>query len=762
MDFNVTHKCRFPYDLIFAAKQLDAELANRLLANQQLLKDAEDSTPGLDTLLDEGNAILESFFTKNDASPEQRPTSEQSKLVSPDGSPTVDNKPSSSYDTSSSLKSTQDVVDTFGLLPDKSTEEQDEKFLTNAGIILFNNVVYLPGKQSGNPLYYDNIKILRRLYFSLDSNLAKTRDILKNNTKTTFVNTKLVLKVIPPKKPNVAYTVEELRTLLKLDYLTVDDFVVTPSFQCIVLLKTFLALDKQKAETLKNTGIASEELIGNVFHITDIDNSSSAIARYAYLGYKDEELSSILAGEDLVNNDPSTITTNIDNTKALVNKWISYIDFVVGRYRSFTPSNLRNSFNLLKTAITDITKKHKRSMTLNLFQVSTIRQKDIIDLLSSKHSDEKIEYLLQKRLDIDDIWFNPPDDELMNALKRSMDSAPPGSTYMSNKAINNIKISKISQKELLYMYSYLYVADDIIQNTRLNKKDFLSIRQQLVNFLARDPYSQSSLQQINPYAGTVLQGQPSAATPAGILTERMDVMKTLNFEEKKQAVKDSFQELFGIYPPEIAGPLSEIIDIVTSLFEKVLKAINLLVEQAKKLLLALKKRLDAFISKYLTLTGNASFEKSILKCAINWDIGLSTDILDRLFDFFFRFISQVLEFLAKLKKWIADLITKLLCFPVDILNNFLGKVQVSLPVACKIPRFSLGKQLETSLNNLKNVSTTQNFILQTFGRDIAKLRVNVSASTDKLQQFKASSNCSSAAGSNFMNASMLNVGVGIR
>lgn len=755
MALSVTHKCRFPNDLDFATKQLEAELANRVLANQELLKQVEDTTVGLDALMDEGTAILDSFFTKNDAPQTQRPQSEQANLISPDNAPTVDGQPSSSYDTSSSLRSTEDVADVYGLLPDNSTEEQDEKFITNAGIILFDTVGYLSGEQSGNPTYYSNIKNLRRLYFSLGTNLTKTWEILEKNTKPTIVLDKLDIRLIPRKSYNVAYTLDEIKKLLNLDYLTSNDVVVTHYFDSIVLLKTFLSVDKSKAEVLRTSSVAKEEIISNVFHFGSVDNSTAAISRYAFLGYTGAELGAILAGQDLAQSNLAAITSSLDSTRTYASKLVSYIDLVEAKFVTLSPTYIKSAFKQIKQDLGNLLVEHKKTISLSLFQVSVILQKDIRGSLALKHVDEKVEYLLRRRTDVNDLWFDAPDDEFLKNLRKVMDAAPVGSTSISNKAINNAVVGPISQKELLLMYADLYDALVVASAPSGGVPELALIRQYLTNILARNPETKA---QPDP---VILQGQPSAATPAGILTDRMDVPKTMNMDEKKKAVKDSFKELADMYPAGIAGPLSEIIDKITGLFEKAMKFINKLIAQAQKTIMKLKKRLDSFISKYLSLTGNASFSNSLLKCAINWDIGLSTDIIDRLFSFFFKIMAQILAFLSALKKWIYDLLQKILCLPVDLLNNFLGQVQVSLPSACKIPRFDLGKKLNTSMSNLKKVSTAQTFVLNSFGKDIAKLRIEVRAAGDKIGQFKSDSGCASSAGSNFMNASMLNVGVGV-
>lgn len=752
-------KCRFPHDLNYANQQINAELAKRTIANQALLQTAIDTTAGLGDLLDEGNKILDSFFTANDATPSQRPTSDRATLVSPNNVPTVDNQPSSSYNTSSSLTSSADIATVYGLLPDNSTEEQDEKFITNAGIILFDTVVYLPGAQSGNPVYYDNIEILRRLYFSLGENITQTKQILDNNTKTTFVLDQLNLQVIPPKQYNLAYTLDEINTLLNVDYLTGSDVVVAHDFSSIVLTTSFLATDKSKAEVLRTSSIAPEELVSNVFHFNSIDNSTSAIARYTFLGYTGDELGAILAGQDIEINNQAAITTNITATTTAATQLIDYINFIVSKYYKLSLQYRKLAFSQISSGIANLIKMQKQTISSSLFQVSVVLQPGVLDQLELIHTDAKIEYLLEKRQDVLDVWFTPPDDEFLKTLSRTMDAAPVGSTYISNQAINNAATSGISQQQLLLMYADMYdaqtVASNIDANGILTIPQLNQIVQYLGNLSARTPLVQTVPPQ------QILQGQPSAATPASVLIGWADIPKTMDFDTKKKAVTDSFKDLADMYPSSISGPLSEIITNVMNLFEKAMRAINIMIGQAQKKLLAMKKKLDSFISRHLSLIGNSSFSTSLLKCAVNWDIGLSTDILDQLFNFFLSFVGQLLAFLYALKTWIADLLNSILCMPVDLLNNFLGQVQIALPSACKIPKLSLGTKLTAALNGLKNVSTAQTFILQTFGKDIAKLRVEVRASPDKINQFKTSAGCASTAGANFMNASMLNVGVGV-
>ena len=100
--------------------------------------------------------------------------------------------------------------------------------------------------------------------------------------------------------------------------------------------------------------------------------------------------------------------------------------------------------------------------------------------------------------------------------------------------------------------------------------------------------------------------------------------------------------------------------------------------------------------------------------------------------------------------------------PVNLLNSFLGKLESALPSACRIPRFDLGPNLTTSLTKLVNVSFAKNLMLNSFDKDLIKLKMNVSAAPGRLGEFKTSALCQSPATSNFMNASNLNVSAGVK
>lgn len=739
----VTSKCKFPHDLNFAIKLLEDEIGARLLANQQLLKAAEDAmygilgTGGAGTLgsaLDQGNAILDELLANNGA-----------------GTPT-----------SSGITSGADVAKQYGLLPDNATDEDQEKFLANAGINLVDGVVYMSGDTSTNPTDIYNIENLRRLYFAVGKDLAKTEELISTSTKTIIVHDKLDLKILPPKKGRGPYDLYSLKELQEQfgNQITEDDFEYTADHRTVVLLTSFLAIDKMKTETMHDSGVSSDQFISNIFHLNGVDSSPSAVSRYMNMQYVGQELSAILAGDDRINIDFLNLISYTEELQADVGRIIPKIDRLEQIFANH-PENKNYDwfwtaldFYEVQQEVTKSVKKHEGLISATLFKVSTELQPDIITKLRSKHTDDKIKYMLESRPDILGIYFEPPDDLLMGHIAEKTSAALPGTTYISNQAVNKKTPSKMDKKVLLKMYCDLLDAETYLE-TR-TKNALSSARDSLWHYMGLKP-----LYTIDYRNKEIIQGQPSAASPSSILTPKLDVGKTMDIEKRKENVYGTFKDLNDMYGKDISEPLTEIIMSIVKLFDMVFKAIDRLIEQAEKTLFALKNKLDAWLSKHLSLIGGGDFNSSLLKCAINWDISLSTDVLDRLFAFVMQIIGKVIEIISKLKSWISDILTKLLCYPVNILNSLIGKVSVALPSACRLPKFDLPDNMTVALNALMNCSTVKGIVLQSFSKDLAKLKMSVSAAPDRLGQFRNSALCESSATSNFMNAATLNVGIGI-
>lgn len=795
----VTNKCLFPHELNFAIKQMELDFGNRLLASQELLKNAEAVLPGMDDLIDQGNDILDNLLAKNGAGKPATTTSE-TNTISSGSSPSTTNPIASD----SAITSSADIPKQFGLLPDKPTTEEQEKFLFNAGISLFDNIWYLDGSKSPNFLDRENIEILRKLYLSLGKDLKKTDEILKNSKKTVFIYDSVDITSLPKKARlstglNLVYSVDDLRTLLNENQLTNKDVVYTIDGQTLVLRKKFKSQDF-RLPTYKDPD--AYKTITNCFHMNGVDNSVAALNRYRGLcnagnlipksqhtyvpdSLATNEFNSIVDGTDFVISNSVILVDKINEIKTGASDLIAKIDFAIDKkYRTYKE---------ISDGISALLKKHIKVLALSLFKVSQTLPREIQSLdtgdytivstvlskLREKHTDDKIIYLLERRPEIKGFYFDPPDDIFMSYISRVLAANSPGSTSISNEFINNQQQDPFDQYTLLKMYANLIDASIAVNSSAKDLAASSSISNPKPLSVAR--------QSLERYIGTEIgktikfptfQGQPSMATPSTIvggggrpnkvpvaidpgIGAGFDVGKTMDLPKRKQDVYGTFQDLKDIYPPEVAGALADIIGSAADFFEKAFLAIDKLIAQAENTLFAMKKRLDSWLSKHASLTGMGDFNSSLLKCAINWDVGLSTDLLNMLFDFLLKFVAQVLEFLTKFKAWITDIITKLICFPVNLINAFLGAVSVSLPSACRLPRMDLGANLNNALFRLLNCASTKSIVLQSMSKDLLRLKLNVSAAPDRLGQFQSSAICGGSSTSGFMNASMMNINVGV-
>lgn len=730
MVVRVTSKCKFPHDLNFAIKQLEDEIGSRLLDNQQLLKDAESLLPGMNALLDTGNNILNDILKANGA-----------------GTPT-----------SSNITTGSDVSDQYGLLPDNPTTQQQEEFLANAGITLIDGVVYLSGDMSTDPTNTLNIENLRRLYFAVGRDLVQTEKLILSSKQTIFVHDSLSLAVIPAKSKNKAYSLAEIRTMTSQNYLTKNDIAVTADYRTVVSFSNYIALNKSKMSTLSSfetAGISSSQLISNVFHLNGVDSSPTAVSRYMSLDYTGEELNAILTGQDYVASNYTGLLGYVDELHADAAKIIpklEWLEKVLTKNPDGDRFGVKSEFYDLAVPLGKLMDKHKALISATLFKVVTDLQTDIIAKLRTKHTDDMIKYMLEQRPDILGVYFDPPDDLLMGYISKISSSCLPGTTYISNKAVNKIP-DILDQQVMLQMYCDLLDATQYL-DTR-TKKNVTDAKNALYHYMNLTPLPMIE------YYQPVIQGQPSAASPGSILAPNFDVGKTMDIEKRKNNVYGTFKELNDMYGKDISGPLTEIIMSIVDFYSSVFKSIDSVIAKAEKTLFAFKNRLDAWLSKQSSLTGQGNFNSSLLKCAINWDISLSLPLLDTLFTFVMNIMAKVLAILSKLKAWISDILTKLLCYPVNILNSLIGKFQVALPSACRLPKFDLPANMTDALTKLMNCSSTKSIVLQALSKDLAKIQLAVSAAPDRLGQFQSSALCESSATSNFMNASILNVGVGV-
>ncbi len=741
MAIQLAQACKFPQDLDAAAFAIDQQLGDSMQTSFAQLVDIEADLPAIQEKLVEGTLLLNQLLANGDGS--------------------------------SSLKNTDSLSEQYGLPSDKPSQEESEKRLKLAGIPMVAGAIYIDGSKSKISGDSNNVEVLRRLYFASGRDLSQVEKFLKI-AQSFSVHMRISLIKAPPKTDGSLYTISELREIYNLSYLDKGSVYIASDGSATILTEEYLATNQSKTQTKNQFGLTSfPEVTSSVFHYNEVDNSSPTVQRFKNYEFDENEMSAILQGVDLVNLSSNPVQKSIDTSTTLASSMISTIDFLLTRFSQTTPSTLQTLKSKLLSEIKSLRDLHLTTISRSLFQVTIIVQKDTLDVLRAKHTDEEIIYLLEKRKDIKGLYFTATDEEIQKALTQGT-TATVGSTLVSNRFINQQDTEIISYSTLIKMSSDIDQAEsnintfteDSIRKARQNLIDFGGSASSVVDTTATSTSTSGpSSVPISTTQGTsgsgIFEGQPSMETPGFVLFQYMGFDKSFNIKLRIKAVDDALDRLNQFYTESIAKPIATVIKMVTKFFENVMNMCKQLMEKARNAILPIKQQVDAFMSKFLSLTGSGSFETSLLKCAINFDIGLSTGLLDNLLALLDSIASLLGGMIGKLAVWLADLLEKILCLPFNLINSFLGNISVNLPSACQLPRVDLGPDLTDALKGLRNIQNMKMQVFGGFNKELIKYKAIVNSATDKLAQFSNSAACSTGAASNFYNASILNINGGI-
>ena len=746
MSIELANVCKFPHDLDAAAFALGQQLGDRMTGSFNTLTNLEKDIPDISAQLDEGTLLLNRILANGDGT--------------------------------STLKNTADIAKQFGLPGDTPSQEESEKRAKLAGITLVKGAVYVDGAKSKVAGDADNIEVLRRLYFASGRSLTRVEELLKVS-QSFVVHMQLGFINAPAKSDGSQYTTSELVDLYNLSYLDEDNlYIYNGGGTAIILTQDYLAVNQSLGHTKKQFGLNSfNEITSSVFHYNTVDNSSATTQRFREYGYANSELNAILQGDDLANLPSNPVQQSIDSSLVLANGMVATIDFVLSRFSTLSAKSILGSLDPTNQFLQEIKTKllseiatlkelHLGTISKALFQVTIIIQKDTLDKLRKIHTDSEIIYLLEKRKDVLGISFEADDAALQKSLSSGM-SGTVGSNLLSNKFLNNQPTSVVNMPSLVKMLSDLEQAE--VDLKTFTETSLAAARRHLIDFGATSAAQPVTVAAPSGFPivsapvtpSNIVQGQPSMETPTSILFQYMSFEKTFQIKIRLGAVDAALASLNTFYTDKIAKPIAAVINLVAGFFENAMKICSQLMDKARNAILPLKQKMDSFFSKYLSLTGSGTFDSSLLKCAINFDLGLSFNLLDDLLALISKLGNLVSSFIGKFTKWLVDLIEKILCIPFNLLNSFLGNMSVSLPGGCQIPGIDLGPDLTSALTRLRNVSNIKNTVFSAFSSDLVRYKAIVKANPDKMLQFNSSAACSSNATSTFYNASMLNINEGI-
>lgn len=680
-----------------------------------LIEDANTDVPAIDEVLDTGNNLLQDLINSGSADSE--------------------------------IKLLEDLT-LFGI-DGTGTQIQDELYLREIiGMVMINGVIFKEGTLGANE---DNIEVLRRIYQGVGRDLDATEAIYNSTNNNSFVF-ETVVQTLEPSEPDKNPTLEEIRRRLGIPFLQQNQVVYTEKNQAIVAYRKKIASNDPLLSISRRQNIPLERLTSTIVHYQQIISNTASINYWLSLGYADE-ISYILDGIDPVDANPIPITGDVQVAKNLASSLVIDIEYVLGRIDGLTINDVNSLRSRLLLKFDDAETKLIDIINTVLFRVSVMRETDTLTKLRTRLSDTDIVYLLDERTDVSGIDLNATIEEL-NAIANQARSIRAGDITASSKRLNTSVDSRSDVlPTLLEMFSSLRQARE--QASLMTKVELEKAKQSLILFIGYDPTAL-------PFREDPVRGFPGMATPSSILSQRLDYDRSFEINLKFGALDDAlakFQELFSKF---ITGPITGLVNLIKNAFTAAHTLIGDLIEKLKAQIIPLKRKLDGFMAKYLSLIGQGAFNNSLLKCAVNFNIGLSTNILDQLLKMIEDLGALVQNLITKFQKILSDMIEKILCTPINMVDKLIAQGDSYLPSFCKLTvPFELGEDLENALLGLRNACNFKFVNFTGLSGDLASYRAIVSTAGDRLGQFNKSSFCNSDIVDRAFNTTLVNVQGGI-
>lgn len=723
MAIDKAQQCAYPQNLDYATKQLleyIGDTYNDLINQMDVIIASQDA---IDTELDKSTDALNRILAKGSGS---------------------------------GITDVNAVSENFGIPKQVQTTTEDEKYLFYSGLVIVAGVIYADGKYSPLDEDKDNIEVLRKIYFACGRDFNKAKSIYAA-TKTKFLKNYIKTSTLVPGKYRTL-SLTEIKRKVYPTYVNEKFIVKMPDNNILVQTQSFMTEDVTILETKRRFNVSNEYIKNDVVHVLSVANNSAAIKEYTRQGFNNVQLSAILSGQSYVDNQVSPLSEELAQIRYKGKIIIGDIEKIQSSALTLSSSQVITVKNRLNTNLKELLKLLKNAMSLAIFDVNTIVQTTTIASLLDRNSDSEIIHLLEDLPEVKGIYLNAPDDLLLRLIQAST-----GTTTVSNNFLNTQTNPKVDLNILLQMQSdvvYCISLIDFISDIKVRVRTLINMKNQLEIMITRDPTGT-----LNTTTTTTtnipLQGQMSAVSSASMIIEQADIQKSFKLVQKLGNIDVELNKLLNKLSDKTLKPIAAVISTLSGIISNVLKTLDEAVAKMKKSILPFKKKLEAFYSQYLSLIGSGEFETSLFKCAIDFNISLTFPIIDELLALIDNLVSLIREYVEKLAKMISDMLEKLLCLPINLINSLIGSIDATLPSICTVQKVNLGPELEDALKKLRALCTYHQTLFSVTNRDLLRFRAMVSSAPDKLSQFKNSSICNSSQAQNFLNVAFLNINTGI-
>lgn len=682
------------------------------------IQDANGDTDSISELVDNGNELLQDLLNSGDPN--------------------------------SNIKVLSDLSENFEI-DGEGSQLEDELYMKNVvGIVMINGVIFKEGEEGSN---VSNIEVLRRVYQGVGRDLSRVDDIYNSNRSHNFVF-ETIIQTLEPTEPGTNPSIDDIQRRIGVPWLPESQVVYTDNNQAIAVYRKSLTRDQPISTVSNRLNIKKNRLTSTVLHYNNIQNTTASINSWISLGYQNQ-INFILDGVDPLESDSVPIDDSINQARQLASTLTTDIDFTLSRLDRLNTSESLKLKNRLLKKTDELESLLVTAINTVLFKVSVLEQKDTLSRLREKLDDDSIEYLLNSRTDVSGIDFDATTQEILGIASQAR-SIRAGDITASSLLLNSQSNGRDEiLTNLLEMFKLIGKSRNQIE--RITKSSLTEAKQILVSFIGVNP-------NVLETSNGPVRGFTGMATPSSILAQRLDFDRSFSINLKFGALDDALEKFQELFSSLITGPVTALVEMISNMFKSAHAIIGDLTESLKEKIMPLKRRLDGFIAKYLSLIGQGSFDNSLLKCAVNFNIGLSTNILDQLLRLIEDLGALVQNLVTKVQRIVSDMIEKILCVPINMVDKLTSQGESYLPSFCSITiPFELGEDLESALLDLRNACSFKNVNLTGFRGDLVSYRTIVSTANNRLNQFNRSAVCQSDLVDRAFNTTLVNIqgGVGL-
>lgn len=606
------------------------------------------------------------------------------------------------------------IATQVGLPPAQPTQSQDEARLEPLGLVLINGILWAKGNDS-------NIENFRHLFFAVGSDVGLFLQLVHWTDNLVVVQTKLTVQALPTSQAN--WTVEQARSALQND--AIEAVYPAGDGTTYVVVPTFLAVNKSAEQAAFEANIPESQIITQVFWLNSVDTTSARVNQLIALGLNPDEQSSVLTDQSVLSVAPTEVETNRVASDQTIATALSQMQLLNTRFSTTDAASkisLRSEILQSVTADQAILFEIERQVRFNPILIS--RPADMDDFLTLNTTAD-LPYMFASRRSVTSINFQIARNDLLNLITQAA-NIPAGSNTVSSILSNNPVATldpDINQTNMALILN-------ACSSNSLQKPGDLRYSDLQVSYLCL-----SSIQ-IRPDSTTISNtpviGYAGYDSPSSTIFRQANLDATLG-------ISALFAEIVNLAAP-VSAVVAAAINVLVAMLKQLQAAINSVLAPLIAKTQTLVSQAEAFMSRHMSYFGTNTVANSILNCAIP-SLSLSLPLLDALVPFLLGLQKQLKSFINQIAQIVSDFLSKLLCLPINFLNDLLKSSTSNLPLICTVDTFKLPQNLEDALSSLRNSFQVENSCYTNFGRNLLRLNATVTVLPAKVTNFQQSIAC---------------------